>query len=88
MLIECVDPTYGQCNGTRILIVKMGNRVSEAKINTSDHRGCTAMNPKAALDCDDEEFPFTPSRLQFLIKLAFALKINKRRPQSLEVGGC
>jgi hypothetical protein len=87
MLIRNLDPTNGLCNGTRMLITKMGNRVLEAKIITGDHRGRIVLIPRIALDCDDKELPFTLRRLQFPIKLAFALTINKSQGQSLESVG-
>jgi ATP-dependent DNA helicase PIF1 len=82
-----LDPTNGLCNGTRLLIMKLGHRILEAKIITGDKRGEVVLIPRIALDCDDKELPFTLRRLQFPVKLAFALTINKSQGQSLESVG-
>jgi hypothetical protein len=87
MLMRNLDPSSGLCNGTRMIIVRMGQRVLEAKIITGDKRGEIVLIPRIALDCDDKELPFTLRRLQFPIKLAFALTINKSQGQSLESVG-
>lgn len=61
------------CNGTRLFVTKLMNNVILAKI------------PRIPLTSTD--LPFHFKRIQFPVKLAFAMTINKSQGQSLEVCG-
>jgi ATP-dependent DNA helicase PIF1 len=56
------------------------------KINGS-HAGNTVLIPRIALMSTESELPFTVKRLQFPIRLAFAMTINKSQGQSLHSVG-
>jgi ATP-dependent DNA helicase PIF1 len=45
--------------------------------------GNIALLPRIALNPDDDKLPFQMQRLQFPIKLAYAITINKSQGQSL-----
>jgi ATP-dependent DNA helicase PIF1 len=52
-------------------------------IITGSHSGNIALLPRIALNPDDDKLPFQMQRLQFPIKLAYAITINKSQGQSL-----
>src|SRR5579871_3450779 len=62
----------------------MYSRVIEGKILTGSWAGRTALIPRIALTSEaTANLPFTLRRLQILIRLAFAMTINKLQGQSL-----
>lgn len=73
------------CNGTRLTIKKLMNNVIEATIITGKFNGETVLIPRIPLITDDTPFQF--KRLQFPIRLAYAMTINKAQGQSLQVCG-
>jgi ATP-dependent DNA helicase PIF1 len=83
ILIRSLNTFDGLCNGTRLIVTALRERVIEAKILSGTHRGQTAFIPRIFLvtssDCD---LPFTLRRLQFPIRLAFAMTINKSQGKS------
>lgn len=73
------------CNGTRLAIKKMMNNVIEATIIKGKFKGEEVLIPRIPLIPHD--LPFDFKRLQFPVRLAFAMTINKAQGQSLEVCG-
>ncbi|XP_075197596.1 ATP-dependent DNA helicase PIF6-like [Anomaloglossus baeobatrachus] len=73
------------CNGTRLLIKNLFPHVIEATILTGCAKGEDVFIPTIPLIPSD--FPFDFKRLQFPVRLAFAMSINKARGQSLKVAG-
>ena len=69
------------CNGTRLVITKMFPRVLSATILTGKARGESAFIPRIPLIPSDVPFEFR--RLQFPVKLSFAMSINKSQGQTL-----
>lgn len=84
MLLRNLDPKSGLCNGTRLLITQLGNRIIEAKIITGDHVGDKVLIPRMFVSPPDAKFPFRMRRRQFPVALAFAITINKSQGQTLE----
>ncbi|KDR70857.1 hypothetical protein GALMADRAFT_47380, partial [Galerina marginata CBS 339.88] len=83
-LLRNLDPAQGLCNGTRLVITKMGGRVLEARVLGGEHDGELVMIPRIAVPSSttsSHSFRFT--RIQFPIRLAFALSINKAQGQSV-----
>ena len=87
MLLRNLDPSAGLCNGTRLLLLSISPRVLQAKIITGDHAGTAVLIPRIALDLETDTLPFVLRRLQFPVRLAFAMTINKAQGQSLDVVG-
>lgn len=73
------------CNGTRLAIKKLMNNLVEATILTGKFKGEHVLIPRIPMIPSDMPFEF--KRLQFPIRLAFAVTINKAQGQSLGVCG-
>ncbi|KAF7284791.1 hypothetical protein GWI33_021550 [Rhynchophorus ferrugineus] len=73
------------CNGTRLAVKKIMNNVIEATIIKGKYKGEDVLIPRIPMIPTD--LPFDFKRLQFPVRLAFAMTINKSQSQSLEVCG-
>lgn len=58
MLIRNLDPTAGLCNGTRLIITKMGRYVLEGKVITGSNIGEKVFIPRLSLEPSDTRIPF------------------------------
>ncbi|HEV7738154.1 MAG TPA: AAA family ATPase [Chlamydiales bacterium] len=87
MLLRNLNPNEGLCNGTRLLLLKASNRVLHVCILTGPKANTTAFIPRIILQTNEEDFPFTLSRRQFPVRLAFGMTINKAQGQSLDTVG-
>lgn len=84
MLLRNLAPSDGLCNGTRLLVKSVINgRMLEATIVTGSHAGETVLIPRMKLSPDEGVFGFEWSRLQFPVRVAFAMTINKAQGQTL-----
>uniref|UniRef100_A0A0L8FW00 ATP-dependent DNA helicase n=1 Tax=Octopus bimaculoides TaxID=37653 RepID=A0A0L8FW00_OCTBM len=84
MLLRNLDvPTL--CNGTRLVVKTAMPHVLEATIITGNMMGENVFIPRIPLILND--LPFQFKRLQFPVKLSFAMSINKAQGQSLKVVG-
>ncbi|XP_003743823.1 ATP-dependent DNA helicase PIF6-like [Galendromus occidentalis] len=73
------------CNGTRLSVKKLTKNVIEATILSGKFGGEHVLLPRIPLTPSDVPFEFR--RLQFPVRLAFAMTINKAQGQSLQVCG-
>ncbi|CAH2218137.1 jg10868 [Pararge aegeria aegeria] len=73
------------CNGTRLVVRKLMNNVIYATIMIGKFKGEEILIPRIPMIPTDMPFEF--KRLQFPIRLAFAMTINKSQGQSLKVCG-
>ncbi|XP_029657713.1 ATP-dependent DNA helicase pif1-like [Octopus sinensis] len=71
------------CNGTRLVITNLMSNIIEATILTGKNKGEDVYIPKIPIISD--ELPFRFKRLQFPLKLSFAMTINKSQGQTLKV---
>lgn len=84
LLLRNLDPASGLCNGTRLLITRLAGRVIEGRILTGSCAGNTVFIPRIALTSEsDVNLPFILRRVQFPVRLAFGMTINKSQGQSL-----
>src|SRR3954469_11407890 len=84
ILLRNLDPASGLCNGTRLLITRLGGRVIEGRILTGSCAGNVVFIPRIALSTDSNAgLPFILRRVQFPVRLAFGMTINKSQGQSL-----
>ncbi|XP_049301813.1 uncharacterized protein LOC125775357 isoform X1 [Bactrocera dorsalis] len=73
------------CNGTRLIVTKLMDNLIVASILKGPFKGEECLLPRIPLTSTD--LPFQFRRLQFPVKLAFAMTINTSQGQSLEVCG-
>lgn len=84
MLLRNLDaPKF--CNGTRLTVKKLMPNLTEATIISGKFKGEDVLIPRIPLISTD--LPFDFKRLQFPVRLAFAITINKAQGQSLKVAG-
>ena len=87
MLLRNLSQANGLCNGTRLIIKTLADRVIEAVIITGSHIGDIVYIPRIDLTAKKTKWPFTLMRRQFLIRLCYAMTINKSQGQTLSAVG-
>lgn len=73
------------CNGTRLIVQGMRDNTIEAIIITGPFKGEFVAIPRIPLIANDVPFEF--KRVQFPVKLAFCITINKSQGQTLKITG-
>ncbi|GBL88656.1 hypothetical protein AVEN_195645-1 [Araneus ventricosus] len=84
ILLRNLDPPK-LCNGTRFCVSKLMANVIQAPILTGNNKGESVFIPRIPLILSDMLFEF--ERLQFPIRLAITIRINKTQDQSFKVTG-
>ncbi|XP_035205904.1 ATP-dependent DNA helicase PIF1-like [Stegodyphus dumicola] len=84
ILLRNLDPP-ALCNGTRLSIKKLMPNIIEATIMTGHAAGEDVFISRIPTIPSDFQFQF--KRLQFPVRLSFAMSINKAQGQSLKVVG-
>ena len=79
--------TGGLANGTRLIGKRLGERVIEAEVATGPAKGEVVCIPRLAITPSDTNMPFTLRRLQFPVRPAFAMTVNKSQGQTLRMVG-
>ncbi|XP_024990580.1 uncharacterized protein LOC112524867 [Cynara cardunculus var. scolymus] len=87
MLLRNIDQKSGLCNGTRLRVLTLGNRVIEAQVIAESNFGSRTFIPRMSLTPIDKRIPFKFQRRQFPIVVCFAMTINKSQGQSLSKVG-
>ncbi|KAK9705328.1 hypothetical protein RND81_07G048700 [Saponaria officinalis] len=84
MLLRNLDQSAGLCNGTRLVITKLGDHIVEAKIISGSNIGNKVFIPRMILTpSDTTRLHVKLRRKQFPITICFAMTINKSQGQSL-----
>ncbi|GFW65223.1 ATP-dependent DNA helicase [Trichonephila clavipes] len=73
------------CNGTRLRITNLGQNILGATILAGVGKGNSVIIPQIPIIPTD--LPFQFKRVQFPVKLSFAVTINKVQGQTLKVAG-
>lgn len=73
------------CNGTRLYITTLGKNVIGASILTVAAKGENVLIPRIPIIPND--LPFQFKRLQYPLKVAFSMTINKSQGQAMVVAG-
>lgn len=84
MLLRNLNPPM-LCNGTRLIVKSVHNNIIEATIITGEFEGENVIIPRIPLHTNDCDIAF--ARMQFPIKLAYAITINKSQGQSFSTTG-
>uniref|UniRef100_A0A1S3ZWQ4 ATP-dependent DNA helicase n=1 Tax=Nicotiana tabacum TaxID=4097 RepID=A0A1S3ZWQ4_TOBAC len=80
MLLRNIDQSAGLCNGTRLIITKLGNQVIEAKVLAGQMVGQKMFIPRMTSTPSDARIPFKFQRRQFPIILYVALsRVTSRK---------
>jgi hypothetical protein len=87
MLLRNLNQTMGLCNGTRLLVTRLGQRVLCCIILTGCKVGEEVFIPRIALNTTDVKWPFTLQRRQFPVRVCYAMTINKSQGQTLSIVG-
>jgi hypothetical protein len=86
MLLRNINQSIGLCNGTRLLITRLGEWVLEGKIMTGSNIGDRVCIPRIVLHASTR-WPFTLQRRQYPIRVCYAMTINKSQGQTLDKVG-
>jgi len=86
ILLRNLDPPR-LCNGTRLAVIRLLPNVIEATIITGNAAGENVFVPRIPLIHSDAAVACEFKRLQFPLRIAFAMSINKSQGQSLNVAG-
>ncbi|GFS49323.1 ATP-dependent DNA helicase [Trichonephila clavipes] len=84
ILLRNINPPR-LCNGTRLSVKKLMNNIIEATILNGKHKGEHVLLPRIPMIPMDTPFQF--KRLQFPVRLVFAMTINKAQGQAFQVYG-
>ncbi|XP_031097065.1 uncharacterized protein LOC116001320 [Ipomoea triloba] len=77
ILMRNIDHSLGLCNGIRLIISKLADRVIEAQIMTGANQGTKVLIPRMLMSPSDPRLPFKFQRRQFPLMLSYAMTINK-----------
>jgi hypothetical protein len=87
MLLRNISQTAGLCNGTRLIVTRLAEKVIEAIVMTGSHVGDIVYIPGICLTTRDPKWPFNLHRRQFPIRICYAMTINKSQGQTLAAVG-
>jgi len=90
ILLRNINPRKGLCNGTKLIVKRLGRKYIQASILSGKWMGQRVAIPRIPLlSSDDSQTPVKFERRQFPIKPSFAMTINKSEGQTLQsVGVC
>ncbi len=82
LLLRNLNQSIGLCNGTRLIVKRLGQRVIEAEIITKNNVDKRVFIPGIIMSPSRTDWPFVFCRRQFLVRVAFAITINKSQGQT------
>jgi len=86
ILLRNLDPGEGLYNRTRMVVLNVRRKVLQCRIISKNRRfrGKVVLIPRIRLSPNTETLPVPLKRLQFPVRLAFAMTINRSQGQSVE----
>nr|KAJ0193478.1 hypothetical protein LSAT_V11C800389040 [Lactuca sativa] len=82
ILLRNLNLQKGLCNGTRLVVMQISQRVLEAFIITGTRVGKKVLIGRVDMTPNDISWPFRFKRRQFPVKVCFATTINKSQCQT------
>jgi ATP-dependent DNA helicase PIF1 len=79
LLLRNFNQSIGLCNGTKLIVKKLGQRVIETKIITRNNVGKCVFIPHIIMSPSGTDWPFVLHCCQFLVRVASAMTINKNQ---------
>ncbi|XP_071718423.1 uncharacterized protein [Rutidosis leptorrhynchoides] len=83
MLLRNIDQSKGLCNGTTLIVERLGEHTIEARIITGQSFGNITYIPRMIVAPTNKKIAIKFQRRQFPITVCFAMTINKSQGQSL-----
>ncbi len=83
LLLRNFNQSIGLCNGTKLIVKRLGQRVIEAEIITGNNVDKRVFIPRIIMSPSGIDWPFVLRRRQFPVRMAFAITINKSPSQTL-----
>ncbi|CAH9076544.1 unnamed protein product [Cuscuta epithymum] len=83
VLLRNIDHSMGLCNGTHIILTRLGDHVLEDKILTGVSAEQKVLIPILSLTSSDASLLFKFHRRQYPIMTSYVMTINKSQRQSL-----
>ena len=87
ILLRNLYPALGECNRTRMIITRLGQRCIEARILGGEFHGQLRLISRIKLTTTESDMPYILSRQQYPIRLCFVITVNKSQGQSLKTVG-
>uniref|UniRef100_A0A803P9K7 DNA helicase n=1 Tax=Cannabis sativa TaxID=3483 RepID=A0A803P9K7_CANSA len=87
MLLRNLNQTEGLCNGTRLIITRLGKWSVRADIIFGKNIGQNVTIPRITMSPNESRWPFKLNRRQLPLAPYFAMTINKSQGQSLKYVG-
>ena len=87
MLLRNLNPKQGLCNGTRLLITSMTQRLIRAIVISGTHQMTKCIIPRVTLYPKNNPYPFNFGRRQFPLRHAHVMTINKSQGQTFKRTG-
>jgi len=82
LLLRNFNQSIGLCNGTRLIVKRLGQRVIEAEIIIGNNVGKRVFIPRIIMSPSGTDWPFVLRCRQFPVRVAFAITINKSQGQT------
>jgi ATP-dependent DNA helicase PIF1 len=83
LLLRNLNQSIGLCNGTRLIVKRLSQRVIEANIITRNKVGKRVFIPHIIMSPSGTDWPFVLRCHQFPVQVAFTMTINKSQGQTL-----
>nr|GEZ71174.1 ATP-dependent DNA helicase PIF1-like [Tanacetum cinerariifolium] len=84
ILLRNLNLANGLCNGTRMIVTQLLDKVIKAQIITGTRVSEKVFLPRISLINRDLQMPFVFKRKKFPVKVSYAMIINKSQGKSLE----
>jgi ATP-dependent DNA helicase PIF1 len=82
LLLRNLNQSIGLCNGTRLIVKRLGQRVIEVEIIIGNNVGKRVFILRIIMSPSGTDWPFVLCRRQFPVQVAFTITINKSQGQT------